>query len=393
MADEVILEGDEFASSFGESLDKTLDIDTWSSHDDLLHLYQQMEREVQEAVQQGDSVRDQLRGVVFPKLSSSSSAIAETGVYRATVENIQQVHNQLLFNGNVEACDGNSLVDDRLPLTITQIGVALVSYHGERGTWAHRLFRRDLRQHNNDVVAEMLDLLEKRSQRNAIDVEERQDQISALARRGVMAYAERAILLNRSDKPWRMGHGNPAPYEILTGSGSMDLLEKGIEVLYKLLGEHKRFVYVPSTTSLRGRLYPTLGDALNPLEYIVLESAQSQMLKIIDSGHYATKYRNKAAEFANTVGPDILIGIYRTNRLAPARVFFGHREYIHQAALIAMADSVLVEHRGFPTLIDLADTVCRNLMGADSFVPSVDTAYLSAGAPFSHTPERANRPN
>ena len=173
----------------------------------------------------------------------------------------------------------------------------------------------------------------------------------------------------------------------------MDLLEKGIEVLYKLLGEHKRFVYVPSTTSLRGRLYPTLGDALNPLEYIVLESAQSQMLKIIDSGHYATKYRNKAAEFANTVGPDILIGVYRTNKLAPARVFFGHREYIHQAALIAMADSVLVEHRGFPTLIDLADTVCRNLMGADSFVPGVDTAYLSAGAPFSHTPERANRPN
>ncbi len=390
--DDFILEGNDFTSSFGESLDQTLDIDTWSSHDDLLLLYNRLESEVMEAVEQGNNIRAQVRDMIFPRLYDSPTSVPESGVYQATVEEIEKVHSDLLFNGGVEACDGNSHVDDRLPLTVTQIGVALVSYHGEQGTWAHRLFRRDLRQQSTDVVSETLDLLQRRSERGAIDEEEKQNQLSALARRGVMAYAERAILLNRSNKPWRMGHGIPAPYEILTGSGSPTLLEKGLEILHQLLGVHRRFVYVPSTTSTRGRLYPTLGDALNPLEYIVVESAKDQMLKIIEKGHYAARERNRALEFANTVGPNVLIGIYRTNRIAPAQVFFGHRQFIHQAALIAMADSVLVEHRGFPTLIDLADTVCRNLMGADSFAPSVDTAYLSAGAPFSYTPERANRP-
>jgi len=44
----------------------------------------------------------------------------------------------------VEACDGTCSVHDTLPLTITQIGVCLVSYLGEQGAWGHRLFRRDL---------------------------------------------------------------------------------------------------------------------------------------------------------------------------------------------------------------------------------------------------------
>ena len=56
-----------------------------------------------------------------------------------------------------------------------------------------------------------------------------------------------------------------------------------------------------------------------------------------------------------------------------------------------MADSMLQEHRGFPMLIDLADTVCSITFGMDTFVPSVQMAYTEAGQPFRYLGERETR--
>jgi len=383
---------DEFSGSFGESIDETLDLDTWYPHERMLEEYHRMEVEVQTSVEQEDSLKLQIRQAVYPQLASSTTAVPETGIYQAQVNQIEQVHSHLLFNGAVEACDGTSIVDDRLPLTVTQIGIALVSYQGETGTWAHRLFRRDLRQRVDDIVDETIELLQRRQIRKGVGIEEAQDNLSNLARRGIMIYAERAILSQKSNKPWRMGHGVPAPYEILTGSSNMTLLVRGLEVLDDLLGQHKKFVFIPSTTNVRGRLYPTLGSALRPLEYIIVESAYEDMSKIVVDGHLRKDLKLKAMRFVDAVGPKILKGIYRASMHAPPQIFYGHQDYIHQAALLAIADSVLQQHRGFPTLLDLADIMCRNLMGADSFAPTVDTAYMSANAAHRFTPERANRP-
>jgi hypothetical protein len=392
MVNEQELSNDDFVGSFGESIDATLDLETWYPHERMLQEYHRMELEVQNSVNQEDSMKSQIRQSVYPLLSTSTTAIPDTGVYQATVDDIKHVHSHILYNGAIEACDGTSHVDDRLPLTITQIGITLVSYQGESGTWAHRLFRRDLRQKVDDIVEETLELLQRRQLREGVGIEESQDKLSNLARRGIMIYAERAILANKSTKPWRMGHGVPAPYEILTGSSNMTLLIKGIEVLDQLLYKHKKFVFVPSTTNTRGRLYPTLGSALHPLEYIIVEPALEDMRKIVVDGHLRNDLKLQALEFVNEVGPNIIKGIYRASKHSPPQIFYGHRDHIHQAALIALADSVLQEHRGFPTLLDLADIMCRNLMGTASFAPTVDTAYLTANAAHRFTPERANRP-
>jgi hypothetical protein len=42
----------------------------------------------------------------------------------------------------------------------------------------------------------------------------------------------------------------------------------------------------------------------------------------------------------------------------------------------------LQEHRGFPMMIDLADTVCRTTFGAETLLPTVQIAYTSAAQPF-----------
>jgi hypothetical protein len=95
--------------------------------------------------------------------------------------------------------------------------------------------------------------------------------------------------------------------------------------------------------------------------------------------------------FAHEVGPEVIRGAFRASALAPAHLFYAHRELAHQAALIAMADGALQEHRGFPMLIDLADTVCATTFDAGSFVSSIQAAYARAGAPHRYFTERQTR--
>jgi hypothetical protein len=66
-------------------------------------------------------------------------------------------------------------------------------------------------------------------------------------------------------------------------------------------------------------------------------------------------------EFVNDCGPKIVVGMFRASQLSPCQMFYAHVDHAHEAAMIAMADSVLQEHRGFPMLIDLADNLCSSL--------------------------------
>lgn len=387
-----------FQESFGESLLDTLNLDTWHSGEDLAGLYDRLAAEVDEAVKQERRVRGRIRDEVFPRLATRPNAPKGAGVYRVRVQDLEQVHRCLLFNGGVEACDGTQQVHDTLPLTIFQVGVALVSYNGEQGSWMHRLFRRDLRMSGIDPTEEALELLERREQRGGLNQESRKDATSELARRGIMAYAERAILLGKSSARWRMGHGNPIPYELLTGSGSLDLMVEATKVLYRLLLDHQRFVFVPSEPS--ERLLLTIGQALDPLEFAIVDTMYERMRATIQHGHYRMKLsvdtgglkpQKWVENFWNEVGPKVVIGVYRASRLAPPQVFYAHVEHADAAALLAMADSVLQDVRGFPVLIDLADAVCRSTFGMDALSGPLQVAYTDANAALEFLSERTTR--
>jgi hypothetical protein len=306
---------------------------------------------------------------------------------------LEDVHRKVLFNGAAEACDGTVVSHDTLPLTITQIGVCLVSYRGDQGSWVHRLYRRDLRASNKrDPVDETMELLERRRQRGAVDQRSTRDRLTDMARRGIMAYAERAVLLDRSSAIWRIGHGNPTPYELVTGSGMVDLVRASLVLMTRLVLEHRRFVFIPSSTGARDLL--TIGNALQPLEYAIIDT-QEETLGRIAGGHYRgdawAGVSEQVNEFVKECGPNIVIGMYRASRLAPAQMFYAHLDHAHEAALIAMADSVLQEHRGFPMLIDLADGVCRASFGGEAFSVSAQVAYAEAGEPFRYVSERSTR--
>ena len=384
-----IIGADDFLTGFGEPLKNTLDLDTWERGEDLVGVFERLDYEVNQALEQEDAIRQQVRKVVFKSITDRHDAPKGAGVFRASTSDLKAAQTNVLFNGAVEACDGTCVVHETLPLSIAQIGVCLVSYAGEQGAWFHRLFRRDLRVRGMDPVQEALSILEKRDSRSGLDQPDKRDRLSELGRRGIMSYAERAVLLKKSTAPWRMGHGNPAPYELLTGSGSMDLLMEGLDVLSKLILDHKRFVYIPSSPGERVLL--TIGYALRPLEFAVVEDSKRRMFPIIHEGHLRGKFREKAETFYNEAASKIITGVYRTSTDVPPQIFYAHEDFLQEAALIAMADSILQTHRGFPMLIDLADTVCQSTFGAEAFNSTVQSAYAQRGSALRYLGERETR--
>lgn len=380
----------EFEAAHGEPLAKVLDLDTWMQGGDLLSAYGRLEQEVEDALAQEDEVRKTVREVVFGKIRNSPGAPRNAGVYQANRSDLERVHKGLLFNGGVEACDGVNVVHDTLPLTITQIGVCLVSYNGEQGSWAHRLFRRDLRARLVDPVAEALALLERREKREAQG--SGADNMSELTRRGVMAYAERSILKDKSAAPWRMGHGSPAPFELLSGlwSSNRARLQVALDLIDWYVA-YKKFVFVPSAP--RRRHWLTIGNALNPMEFAILQTLEPEIERLVETGGYRDEggTRPLMRRFCKEAAPRIVVGLYRVWEGAPPYLFYAHEDYAELAAHIVMADSMLQEHRGFPMLIDLADTVCSSVFGADTFTTSVQMAYTDAGQPFRYLGERDTR--
>jgi len=66
-------------------------------------------------------------------------------------------------------------------------------------------------------------------------------------------------------------------------------------------------------------------------------------------------------------------------------------EHVRRWAVIAIADSTLQEHRGFPLLVDLADRVCKSYFDAQTFQDLVGVAYAESGAPYMYQGERRTR--
>lgn len=391
--DQPALPADEYEASTGEPLKITLNLDTWHPGTDLIEMYARLEQEVAEAVDKEREHTRRIRAEIFPLLRRRPEAPPGAGVYQVPVGRLEDVHRQVLFNGAVEACDGTAVLYDSLPLTIVQIGVCLVSYRGDQGTWVHRVFRRDLRASSaKDLIEETIELLDKRKRRGAVDQKSSRDRLTELARRGIMEYAERAVLVERSNARWRMGHGAPVTFQLLTGSGMLELVQASLDLLQRLILGHERFVFVPSSTSARDLL--TIGNALRPLEYAIVDTMHDPLRRIAQGGYRGEGWGpigEQVRNFVEEIGPKIVVGVYRVSHLSPAQVFYAHVDHAHDAVLIAMADSALQEHRGFPMLIDLADKLCTATFGGETLAISAGLAYVQAGEPYRYIAERRSR--
>ncbi|HVS40185.1 MAG TPA: hypothetical protein VMS17_31795 [Gemmataceae bacterium] len=390
----------DFKERFGDDLLQVLDVTTWRPGGDLAQEYQRIEREVREAKTQEDEYQRCIRTEVFPKLVDPASAPG-CGVFAANMDILRLIHRGLLFNGGVEACDGTVEVHATLPLTSYQIGVSLVSYAGDQGTWQQRLYRRDLRQRGPVDLNQVLELLRRRDQRAALNHGTPSDQLGELARKAVMDYAERAILLRQSKAVWRMGHGNPITYDLLTGADILELMVAATTMMRELIEGYRRFVFVASEP--RELLALTIGQALPPLHYAIVGNLAPRLEGWFQQRRFTLESADELLwdgeplaapewipRFIERVASQVVVGLYRASVLAPAQLFYAHADYAHIAAHIVLADSMFQVERGFPLLIDLADHVCHSVFGG-SLRHLTATAYAAAGAPWRYFSERMTR--
>jgi hypothetical protein len=390
------ISAEEFEKSFGEDIRHTLDVNTWRVGNDLSQEYSRIEREVRDAVQREGELHTEIRSKVFPRLKVGENLPKNAGVHPAKMDIIKQIHQGLLFNGGVEACDGNIRIHFTTPLTIYQIGVSLVSYQGNQGTWCQRLFHHDLRQKSGDLIKELLDVLERRSQRT-----NERSGMGELVQKAMMDYGERAILLRRSEATWRMGHGNPVTYEMLTGGGNLHLMMESTNVLRELIERHQKFVFVASEP--RDHLLMTLGQALRPMEFAIVRTLDEELQDWLHQQRFAVNVGHELTwdaepiqptqwipRFIKTVASKVVVGLFRATHFAPAQKFYAHVDHADLAAHIVLADSMMQEHRGFPLLADMARRVCHTEFG-ETLEELAETAYAAAGAPWRYSSERSAR--
>lgn len=387
---EIEVTSEKYRSMTGEDLSATLDIATWETGVRALQAYERLEREIEMADRASNEFRQAIRDQIFGLLPNMPGAPSEVGVRRVTIDELKAAQRNVLFNGLVEACDGNSHVFYTLPIQIIQIAVATITYYGDESMWANRIFRRDIPLKGGaDILQETIELLSRRAE---VARKGGRRGVTDMMRRAVMTYMERLVLADKVTAPWRMGHGNPLAYELLTGAGNAQLVGYSVDVLRRLVLDHQKFIFVTSETNSEELL--TIGDALMPLEYAVLQSAEPYLSKVLE-GHYTGEWREMKATrldpFCREAGSVVLTGVYRASAMAPPHVFYAHKDHVHEAALIAMADSVMQEHRGWPMLIDMADGLCRTYFGADTLNRPIQSAFAQSGEPYRYLDERVTR--
>jgi len=361
----------DFKKIYGEEYTEAINIETWKVDRNLAKLYTQIEAELFSAKRNELESHQVIRNEVFPKLQENP-LVLHAGLHQdTTLELIEKIHKGFLFNGAVTACGSVSVMYDTLPISITQMGICLVNYQGQHGSYSHQLFRRDLKFNHSCTIHEAIELIERK-------LHDDKTKLNSLAMRSIKAYAERAILLEKSDAKWLMGYGFPAPYELMMGfwANQEDVKDKSIDLLNRLIVDHKRFVYIQECTQ-RPELW-TLGSALHPFEYLIIETMEDKMVQMVNSGNTRLEIKRAYEEFAQIAGAQIAVGVYKVSKHAPPQVFYCHVDHIHTAALIAMADSALQLHSGTPMLLDLAENLCKNAFGKNDFMTSIDQAYIRA---------------
>ena len=252
----------EWEGAFDEHLSRTLDLDTWAVGENLSELYARLEAEVSDAVADEDRIRDQIRSIVFPRIATGRRRAPDSGCTSSAWRTWRRLTAACCSMAGLKPvtarmsstthflCPSPKSACAWSPTTANRALGFTGSFAGICGSRGRIPFTRRWKCWRGAKSA-------MRSAWRAAA-----PKISELARRGIMAYAERAILLEKSTARWRMGHGNPTPYELLTGHWAHypEMVDAALDLMYSLVLGHQRFVFVPSAPRRRDLL--TIGNAL-----------------------------------------------------------------------------------------------------------------------------------
>lgn len=144
----------------------------------------------------------------------------------------------------------------------------------------------------------------------------------------------------------------------------------------RMILEHKHFVYIQDC--VRNPQLWTFGNALNPFEYLIIDTIKDDLEKRLATGGMRGEFLADYTKMVADVGDKIAVGLYRVSKHSPPHIFYCHIDNIQIAALIAMADSALQLHAGSPMLLDLAGSICKTAFNQGDFIAAIEQAYAKA---------------
>lgn len=371
-----LLESEAIHAGLGESLRDLVDLDTWQTNPDPGELFRNLGEQARRNVEREKARRAPLRELLRQRCREMPNPPPYAGLHRVPEADLEQVARGYLYNGLTEAVCGDFVAHETVPLTLAQAGICLVGYNGRLDQWHHRIIRKELAISLPDPVAEAEAVLQMRH-RMAAGGFNRLHQLSELARRGLVSFMERKVMLTQCPGKWRLGYGVPVPLDLLTGMGNMELLSMSLDLMLDLLLGDARWVWVAHRMPEPG--LDMLASALEPLEFCILMRLHPRLADQVDTGRYTPQYQVLVDRFVDEVGPKVVLGAFRAGALCPPRFFVAHEDRVYTAALIAMADALPLQPVGMPALLQLARAQCRVGLGMESFEQAVQQAYREAG--------------
>jgi len=286
---------------------------------------------------------------------------------------------KLLFKGQVIGIDGTVARYQMLSGLRCQIGVVAVNYFNEKIRKSYYVSETNLRSDTNDVI----EVLKRRELKN---------RISDLVIRALMLYREREVALRPEYRnAYKMLHGPLLPFELMSGLGRLRALYTTIKILQEIIKDPKIFSIISTS---RNSDYITLGTALEPGEYLVDEK-YSFGDEVADNENFMAPDRwrprefDHVKEFLRIYASQILVGVIKIGHRP--YMFHAHRDTFDTAAAIIARDALMQPEKGFPLLIDYADTLCSEYFPAGDFARLIRYQLAREGQLLTETEERDMR--
>lgn len=313
----------------------------WKTHHDYYKIVEaEAERDLRKASEENRQLAHRCR-----------EYIAENFELKLVTESTQAEAESVLLEGRAVGVDGTQLYYPLLSGGRAQVAVATVSYANRRASASIYLSEYDFSTSVEDVI----EALRARRPSNLT--------LSQLAVRALMRYKEIELALNR-EEPWLLLNGTYFPYELRSGAGSLRVVEPSVALLRKLA---ERGTAVSVIARSRDWHILSLGLGLSSGEYLSYDTLDTELSLFlngdIEQGIAPANLRGPERQafisFMNEVAPKIKLGLAKIG--ARSYQFQAHEAYFDRAANIVIRDGMFQPIRGYPMLIDYADSILHRL--------------------------------
>lgn len=261
-----------------------------------------------------------------------------------------------LFGGNVCAVDGSLSRYTMASGTRCRIGIVATSYRNKRVEKVLYVSEREFAEPSSTPYEHFNKLLESR-------------RVSSMLLRALMLHGERQLALQRPEE-WKFVHGELMPYELRTGLGVYRALDECLDLGRRLIETKKVIGVIEDTTRID---LLNAGDILERGEFMEVSNLKTEFEvylygneeKGITGAHFNRADEKKFKSFIDSFAENIRVGIFRVGY--KPYLIQAHKDTFDEAAALVMTDATNQTMRGFPLLIDYADTICHGLFSEGGF--------------------------